>query len=90
MPESVKWAKAVRDTWGKHCNRFDIVSHQLERNQSIGIRNVKAKNAFHLICKLFNEMQDQDFDWVLVVNEKTFVIVENLRYLKSNFEIYLS
>ena len=82
FPETIDGAKAVRDTWGGHCNDLRLYSHKLS-NETHGVEKVAVKSSFALLCTALHKIRDsmsKDLQWVLVASDNTFVLVENLRY----------
>ena len=82
FPETIDGAKAVRDTWGGHCNDLRLYSHKLS-NDTHGVEKLAVKSSFALLCNALHKMRDsahKDLQWVLVASDNTFVLVENLRY----------
>ncbi|XP_025095203.1 glycoprotein-N-acetylgalactosamine 3-beta-galactosyltransferase 1-like isoform X1 [Pomacea canaliculata] len=82
-------ARAVRDTWGKHCNKLLFFSSETDKNfPTIGLNVSEGRE--HLTAKTMNgfryvyEHHLDDADWFMKVDDDTYVIVENLRYFLSN------
>nr|KAI8743201.1 glycoprotein-N-acetylgalactosamine 3-beta-galactosyltransferase 1-like [Biomphalaria glabrata] len=81
-------AKAVRDTWGKRCNKLLFFSSKddpqlpaigLNVTESYENLTDKTRQAFHYIYR----HHYNDADWFMKANDDTYVIVENLRYFLS-------
>ncbi|GLH07845.1 Glycoprotein-N-acetylgalactosamine 3-beta-galactosyltransferase 1 [Gryllus bimaculatus] len=89
----VKNARAVKDTWGKHCNA--IVFFGMQFDHSIPIVTFQPKNSFHFLCLSINHITNEyhDVQWILFVHDDMFVVPENLRYyvapLDYNVPYYL-
>ena len=87
-PTDLDWARAAKETWGRHCNELRFFSHKLE-NATLGINLVKASSEFSLICQslrtVYSENQDGGDPWILIVTQDSFVLVENLRYYVAPF-----
>lgn len=79
-PDSKDSAKAIKDTWGKRCNRIFFYTAD-EAKPMIPIVRTPSKSAFGLLCdSIRNIVNDgEDFDWLLVTTESTFALPENLR-----------
>ena len=87
-PTELDWARAVKDTWGRHCNELNFFSHKIE-NSSLGIELIKASSEFSLICqsfqKVYFENKDDQSPWILISTQDTFVLVENFRFYVAPF-----
>lgn len=71
-------AEAAKDTWGKGCNALEFVTLQNKTKRKIvPIRKTKEQSSWVLLCKAL--LSVKSFDWVVIVNDNSFVIVENLR-----------
>lgn len=82
FPETVKGAKAVKETWGGHCNELRFYSHKLS-NDTHGVEKIAVKSSFALLCSALHKIRDsmpKNLQWVLVATDDTFVLVENLRH----------
>ncbi len=44
------WARAVKETWGRHCNELRFFSRKFE-NSTLGVELIKASSEFSLICQ---------------------------------------
>ncbi|XP_050310425.1 glycoprotein-N-acetylgalactosamine 3-beta-galactosyltransferase 1-like [Anthonomus grandis grandis] len=64
-------------TWAKGCNRVKAI--YLESNRKQMPRKVdKRKSSWFLLCN--NLLEENQFDWTLIVQDTSFVIMENLRF----------
>ncbi|CAH0554781.1 unnamed protein product [Brassicogethes aeneus] len=70
--------KAANETWAKGCNGIDLLYLQ-EKNRKLPGKRTKEKAPPVLLCNNLLTVPDK-YDWVLVVYDDTFVIMENLRY----------
>ena len=79
-PDSKDSAKAIKETWGKRCNRIFFHTED-EAKPLIPIIKTPSKSAFGLLCdSIRNIVNDgEHFDWLLVTTESTFALPENLR-----------
>lgn len=78
-------AAAVRDTWGRRCNKLVFISTSLDDNLDILLVNVtedrrnlwgKSKQGL----KQIYENYGNEYDWFLKADDDTWVFMENLRY----------
>ena len=83
-------AAAVRDTWAKRCNKVLFVSDEDKATfPAIGFGTGKGRG--HLTAKTMRafdyiyENHFDDADWFLKADDDTYVILENLRYLLSEY-----
>ncbi|KAL3890041.1 hypothetical protein ACJMK2_002341 [Sinanodonta woodiana] len=83
-------AKAVKDTWAKRCTKhFFIVTSNIKLPGFISL-DIEDKRTT-LIPKMISALQFvyrnyiDKFDWLLKTDDDTYVIVENLRLLLSNY-----
>ena len=83
-------ARAVKDTWGRHCNLTLYMSEAADDelpstklNTSSGREHLTAKTvqAFQFIY----EHHYHQFDWFIKCDDDTYLIVENLRYLLRKY-----
>ncbi|XP_026327583.1 glycoprotein-N-acetylgalactosamine 3-beta-galactosyltransferase 1-like [Hyposmocoma kahamanoa] len=90
-PNHDKLPVAIKDTWGRKCTKLVFLS--TEHDESIPTVKLpvregrdylwgKMKAAIHYIYKNHR----QDADWFLRTDDDTYVIMENLRYLLSNYD----
>jgi len=77
FPARENAAKAVKETWGRHCTDIKLYSQKLE-NGSIPIQKIPSKSSFELLCKAYRNVPE-DTNWVFTASEDTFVILENFR-----------
>lgn len=78
-------AQAVRDTWGKRCNKLVFISTTLSENLNILLVNVtedrkylwgKSKQGLQQVYENYGN----DFDWFLKADDDTWIFMENLRH----------
>jgi hypothetical protein len=77
LVKSTKNANAVKQTWGKHCNKIQLLNITSDK-MKIPIKRDKNDSLWVLLCKTLKAVPD-DFQWILTVYDYTFVLVENLR-----------
>lgn len=78
-------AKAVRDTWGKRCNKLVFISTLPDESLDVLQVNV-TEDRLHLWGKTKLGLQKvyenygNDFDWFLKADDDTWIFMENLRH----------
>ena len=83
-----KKAKHVRATWGKRCNNLIFMSDAEDKNFPAVAVDAPAGYG-HLTARTMKAFQyvyskhRNDADWFMKVDDDTYVVVENLRYLLS-------
>lgn len=78
-------AEAASDTWGKGCNAIEYVKlHNKTKRKIVPIRRTKEQSSWVLLCKAL--LNVQTYDWVVIVNDNSFVILENLRRLVAGLD----
>ena len=84
-PDSKDSAKAIKETWGKRCNRIFFHTAD-EAKPLIPIVRTPSKSAFGLLCESIRNIANdgEDFDWLLVTTESTFALPENLRRVTTS------
>ena len=80
-PDSKDSAKAIKETWGKRCNKVFFYTAE-EGKPLIPVIRTPSKSAFGLLCDSIRNIveEGEDFHWLLVTTETTFALPENLRY----------
>lgn len=87
-------ADAVKQTWAKHCNIVTFFGRFVD--EKIPVIKVPPVTSFEGFCyaftHIFKKYNDQ-FDWVMIADDFTYVIIENLRHyvapLNSSYPYYL-
>jgi Fringe-like len=83
-------AQAVKDTWGKRCNKLVFISTELDENLDILLVNMtedrrylwdKTKQGLQHIYKNYGS----DYDWYLKADDDTWIFMENLRYFLYSY-----
>lgn len=90
-------AAAVKDTWGKRCNKLVFISTSPDENLDILLVNV-TEDRRHLWGKTMKGLKQiyekfgSDYDWFLKADDDSYVFLENLRHFlfaySPNFPIY--
>ncbi|KAK6186502.1 hypothetical protein SNE40_008531 [Patella caerulea] len=83
-------AKAVKNTWGKRCDKTLFFSSAANASfPTIGLNVSEGRDALpNKTIRAFTycyENYGQDFDWFMKADDDTYVIVENLRKFVSNY-----
>lgn len=77
-------AKAVKETWGKRCNKLVFISTSLDNDLDVLLVNV-TEDRIHLWGKTKQGIQQvyekygNDYDWFLKADDDTWIFMENLR-----------
>ncbi|XP_066260856.1 glycoprotein-N-acetylgalactosamine 3-beta-galactosyltransferase 1-like isoform X2 [Euwallacea similis] len=70
--------EAILDTWAKGCNFISSITIEPRHKIMPSIQD-KDKSSWVLLCKYLGRLDSTSLDWVLVVKDTTFVLLENLR-----------
>lgn len=85
LVRNAKNAEAVGNTWGKGCNSIEFVSlGNKTKRKILPIRKTKEQSSWILLCKALLDVKS--FDWIVIVNDNSFVILENLRRLVAGLD----
>lgn len=85
LVRNAKNAEAAKNTWTKGCNAVEFVGIEPKTKRKIWpIRKTKQHSSWVLLCKALLKIKMHD--WVVFVNDNTFVILENLRHLVAGFD----
>lgn len=79
----IKLARAIRDTWGKRCDRLYFFGQEKDPELPVISFDVKLVSSWQLLCEAFAHIwRDKPrLQWLLFVKDDTLVIPENLRYM---------
>ncbi|KAF2902047.1 hypothetical protein ILUMI_04146 [Ignelater luminosus] len=80
LVRNAKNAEAAQRTWAKHCNSIVLINLELKKKNKIPVKKTKDNASWALLCKSLRDFSDS-FKWILIVNDNTFAILENIRYL---------
>ncbi|CAM1305819.1 Uncharacterised protein g4179 [Pycnogonum litorale] len=87
LAENKKFVKAVNATWAAKCNDHYFVGH-FRNNLKLRTLIPSGKSSFSICCSALHTVAGRfrnKFDWILIVDSRSFVIVENLRYFATQF-----
>ncbi|XP_044754344.1 C1GALT1-specific chaperone 1-like protein [Coccinella septempunctata] len=74
--------ESIENTWGKHCNALEKLYIDKTRSIFPSKSNARA-NSWILFCEKVKKTPEY-YNWLLVVNDDTYVIMDNLRYYLAN------
>ncbi|XP_023016831.2 glycoprotein-N-acetylgalactosamine 3-beta-galactosyltransferase 1 [Leptinotarsa decemlineata] len=80
-----KNARASKSTWGNGCNNVEFLDIETSKNKLSPKKRVKGKSSWALLCQKLKTVT-KEYDWVLIVNDDIFVIMENLRFYLAPLE----
>ena len=93
MPTMVESWKAIRHTWGDRCARLLFFTNENIQEPSLEVFSVDGydtqswSGTRQAILKISTLGSLDDYNWYLKVEEDTFVIMENLAYYLSVFDL---
>ena len=80
----------VKHTWGSHCDKLMFMS--TEEDKELGSIKLDVEEGRQglwgktkLAFKYVYENHYDEYDWFMKADDDTFVIIENLKYLLSNY-----
>ncbi|KAJ9589591.1 hypothetical protein L9F63_017176 [Diploptera punctata] len=82
-----KNANAIRNTWGRQCNR--LVFFSTENITDISVIQLKPKSSWHYLCDAIRYIWGSygtDVHWILFAPDDLYVIPENLRYYIAHLD----
>ncbi|XP_003250507.1 C1GALT1-specific chaperone 1-like protein [Apis mellifera] len=81
--KKIKLARAIQNTWGKHCNRIYFFGQLKDIKVPIINFEIKLVSSWQLLCEAFNYIwrNNETLEWLIFVKDDTLVILENLRYM---------
>ncbi|KAJ8918537.1 hypothetical protein NQ315_013042 [Exocentrus adspersus] len=83
-----KWknVQAIKDTWSKGCTYVKFVEiFSRSSNNKTPLKRTKENSSWVLLCSTLSDI-GKDYHWVMVANDNTFVILENLRYYVADLD----
>ncbi|XP_030372013.1 glycoprotein-N-acetylgalactosamine 3-beta-galactosyltransferase 1-like [Scaptodrosophila lebanonensis] len=86
--EDSRGARYVKRTWGRHCNELLFVSGDVDEELEPYVPLVNNSENWMLVHMGLQYAYDyyrHDFDWLLKVDDHSFVVMENLRHLLHNY-----
>ncbi|XP_066969174.1 glycoprotein-N-acetylgalactosamine 3-beta-galactosyltransferase 1-like [Macrobrachium rosenbergii] len=91
-PERNSNAIAVKNTWGKRCDKLiffsDKIAEELEPVKLNGIREERRflwRKTREALKYLYDHYRN-DFDWFYKADDDTYAIIENLRYVLTPYD----
>lgn len=85
LVRNVQNAEAAENTWGKGCNFIEYVSlGNKAKRKILPIKKTKEQSSWVLLCKAL--LTVKTYDWIVIVNDNSFVILENLRRLLAGMD----
>lgn len=86
LVEKLKNAEAAKNTWLRNCNEatFVDVTHKAKRD-IFPIRKSKGNSTWIRLCETFLNLT-KPFNWILVIRDDTFALMENLRFLVAGLD----
>ncbi|OCT95769.1 glycoprotein-N-acetylgalactosamine 3-beta-galactosyltransferase 1-like [Xenopus laevis] len=80
----------VKNSWARHCNVALFMSSTTDKDfPTIGLKTGEGRDKLYLkTIRAFNYVHQHylnEMDWFLKADDDTFVIVENLRWMLSNY-----
>ena len=85
-------ALAVKETWGKKCDILYFVSSREDPKLPAIKVECEKYDHDHLVCKNFKAIKygvpkfKGRFDWLFKADDDTYVVIENLKHLLSNYD----
>ena len=80
----------MKHTWGSHCDKLMFMS--TEEDKELGSIKLDVEEGRQglwgktkLAFKYVYENHYDEYDWFMKADDDTFVIIENLKYLLSNY-----
>merc|ERR1712013_780171 len=86
FPTNADSAKAIKETWGKRCNKVFFYTAE-EGKPLIPVIRTPSKSAFGLLCDSIRNIaeEEEDFHWLLVTTETTLDGVDSMAIRSGNF-----
>ncbi|KRT86308.1 hypothetical protein AMK59_1802 [Oryctes borbonicus] len=76
-----KNAKAAQATWAQGCSDIELVKlNTRQRKIRMPVKQNKENSTWSLLCKCLMKI-DYKHQWILIINDNTFALLENLRLL---------
>lgn len=85
LVRNAKNAEAAKHTWGRGCNSIEYVSIDNKvKRKIVPIKKNKEQSSWVLLCKAL--LNIKTYNWIMIVNDNSFVILENLRRLVAGLD----
>ncbi|KAF4519281.1 hypothetical protein B566_EDAN002171 [Ephemera danica] len=82
-------AKAILQTWGKHCNKIVFFGQFNFKELDIPVTVIKPKSSWHYLCDAIRHLwleHSANMQWVIFASDVLFVVPENLRLLVASLD----
>ncbi|XP_018568431.1 glycoprotein-N-acetylgalactosamine 3-beta-galactosyltransferase 1-like [Anoplophora glabripennis] len=73
---------AVKNTWSRGCTGIKFIEI-FGKNGKVPMKRTKENSSWVLLCSSLKDTSDK-YHWIVVANDNTFIIMENLRYYVVN------
>lgn len=82
----------IKESWGKRCNKLVFATDEID-SYTVGrafryINRVEKGNAWNhtrFALEFTHRRYADEFDWVILASQNSFVVVENLRFMVKDF-----
>ncbi|KAL1498255.1 hypothetical protein ABEB36_009083 [Hypothenemus hampei] len=78
--------KAAINTWGNGCQNI-VLLHLEQRHKIMPSKRDKEMSSWVLLCKKLHDIEMNNIDWVLITQDTSYFIMENLRYYLAPLDV---